>query len=116
MNLLEELKALGVNVDEGLERLAGNEALYKRLLGTFIKTINTYGVEPDFDRNDYSEIIEKTHAIKGITGNLSLTPLYEAYTRIVDLLRAGNPEQAQMVLEQILPIQKEIIDCIERNI
>lgn len=115
MNLLEELKALGVNVDEGLERLAGNEALYKRLLGTFTKTINTYMVEPDFDRNEYSEIIEKTHAIKGITGNLSLTPLYEAYTQIVNLLRAGDPEQANTVLKGILPVQNEILDCIERN-
>ena len=32
MGLLEELKELGVNVDEGLKRINGNEKLYTRLL------------------------------------------------------------------------------------
>ena len=32
MNLLDELRTLGVDVDDGLKRLMGNEKLYKRLL------------------------------------------------------------------------------------
>lgn len=116
MSLLEELKELGVNVDEGLERLGGNQGLYERLLGSFLKTMETHHVEPDFDTSDYAEIIEKTHAIKGTSGNLSLTPIYEAYTEIVALLRADQPEQAKKVLEGVLPVQDKIIQCIERHI
>ena len=48
-------------------------------------------------------------------GNLSVTPLYEGYTKIVNDLRAGQPEPAKAELERILPIQKQIIDCIEKN-
>ena len=29
MNLLDELRALGVDVDDGLKRVMGNEKLYK---------------------------------------------------------------------------------------
>ena len=39
MGLFEDLKELGVDVDGGLKRIGGNEALYKRLLNTFVKEI-----------------------------------------------------------------------------
>lgn len=115
MSLLEELEGLGVNIEEALRRLNGNEALYQKLLGSFTKTIESYYVPIDFNGNDYGEVTEKAHAIKGTSGNLSITPVYEAYTRIVDLLRAGQPEEARAVLEKILPVQDEIIRCIEKH-
>ena len=114
MSLLEELKTLDVDVDGGLKRIGGNEKLYIKLLGSFTKSINTYKVDADFDGNDYNDVIEKTHAIKGVSGNLSLTPVYEAYTKVVDLLRAGKPEEARTILKEVLPVQEEIIACIEK--
>ncbi|MCI9463465.1 MAG: Hpt domain-containing protein [Lachnospiraceae bacterium] len=114
MSLFEDLKALDVDVDGGLKRINGNEKLYTKLLGSFVKSINTYHVETDFDGNDYEDVIEKTHAIKGVSGNLSITPVYESYTKIVDLLRTGKPEEARAILEQILPVQAQIVECIEK--
>lgn len=114
MTLLEELRTLDVDVDGGLKRINGNEKLYTKLLGSFTKSINTYKVEADFDGNDYNETIERAHAIKGVSGNLSITPVYEAYTKIVDLLRAGKPEEARPLVEEILPVQEKIIACIEK--
>lgn len=114
MSLFDELKALGVDVDGGLKRINGNEKLYTKLLGSFTKSIDTYHVDTGFDGNDYNDIIEKTHAIKGVSGNLSITPVYESYTKIVDLLRAGKPEEARAVLEAILPVQEKIVECIEK--
>ena len=52
MNLLDKLRAMGVDVDDGLKRLMGNEKLYKRLLGSFVKMIRTQAVDPDFDENE----------------------------------------------------------------
>lgn len=115
MNLLDELRALGVDVDDGLKRIMGNEKLYKRLLGSFVKMIKTQAVDPEFDGADCTEAIEKAHAIKGTAGNLSLTPIYEAYSEILNLLRSGQPEEARGVLVKVLPVQQEIISCIENN-
>lgn len=115
MSLFEELKELGVDIDGGLKRINGNEKLYTKLLGSFVKAINTYSVQPDYDGTDYNEVIEKAHAIKGTSGNLSITPVYEAYTKIVDLLRAGEPEQARPILADIIPVQEKIISCIESH-
>jgi len=115
MSLFEDLRALGVDIDDGLKRINGNEALYTRLLGSFVKTLKTHEVRPDFDASDCTEAIEHTHAIKGTAGNLSITPIYEAYTKIVNLLRTGQPEEARQILVKILPVQEQIVQCIESH-
>ena len=75
MGLFEDLKELGVDVDGGLKRIGGNEALYKRLLNTFVKAMKGQQVSPDFDTSDYEDVKERAHAIKGTSGNLSITPV-----------------------------------------
>ncbi len=115
MDLFEDLKVLGVNVDEGVRRLNGNAALYKRLLDSFVDTLEKYYIAPDFDGNNYTEITEKAHAVKGMAGNLSVDPLYKSYTQIVELLRADRPEDARKVLEETLPVQNEIVSCIKKH-
>ena len=64
---------------------------------------------------DYTEALEKAHSIKGTAGNLSLTPIYESYSEILNLLRTDKPAEAKAVLAKVLPVQQEIISCIENN-
>lgn len=116
MSLFEELKELGVNIEEGMDRMMGNAALYERMLGSFVKVMKASEITPDFDEEDYADIIEKAHTLKGTSGNLSLTPIYEAYSEILALLRGGQPGQAKEVLTKVLPVQKEILQCIERHL
>lgn len=116
MNLLDELRELGVNVDEGVRRLGGNAAIYKKMLGTFLKMMGNYTVSLDFDSENYEDVIETAHAIKGAAGNLSVTPIYEAYGEIVNLLRNKQPEQAREILVGVLPVQEKIINTIKNNI
>lgn len=115
MAMLDELKNLGVDVDKALTTLAGKTSLYERLVMKFYTMLNEYAISPDFDNHDYNEMIEKTHALKGAAGNLSITPLYNAYTEIVDLLRQDRPEEAKEVLREILPLQEDIMQCIKKN-
>ncbi len=114
MNLIQELKNLGVNTDEGLSRMGGNSSLYERMLVKLKDMIKNSPVQMDFDCNDYSDIVESAHAIKGAAGNLAVTPIYESYTELVKLLREQKPEEAKEVLGKVLPVQNEIIDCIEK--
>lgn len=114
MSLLQELKGLGVNTDEGLQRMGGNSSLYERMLVKLKDMIKDSPVRMDFDCNDYSDIVEAAHTIKGASGNLAVTPIYEFYSEFVKLLREKQPERAKEILEKALPVQNEIIDCIER--
>ncbi len=115
MGLFDELKELGVNVDEGIARVAGNAGLYQRMLAKLAIMIKEFSSTIDFEQDDSSELIEKVHALKGSAGNLSVTPLYNAYTRLMTLLSANEREQATAAYEEILPLQDKILACIERH-
>jgi len=114
MGMIEELKALGVNTDEGIARMNHNKALYERLIGKLVSMLRNSTAALDSDASSCDELIEVTHSLKGASGNLSVTPIYEAYSQIVDLLRAGQMQQAKEMIQKIRPLQEEIIKCIEK--
>ncbi|MCD7882795.1 MAG: hypothetical protein LUI87_03670 [Lachnospiraceae bacterium] len=114
MELLEEMKTLGVDVEEGTDRLMGNTALYERMLVKFADMLQETPVSPDFSEKDCGGALQSIHALKGAAGNLSIRPLYEAYTEIVNLLRAGEVSRARDEIRRILPVQEEIAARIRK--
>lgn len=116
MNMIEQLEQLGANTQEALQRFSGNSALYTRMLGKFTSAVKDLEVMKFIDSKDKEQAVSNAHTLKGITGNLSLKPLFDGYTDIVNSLRADDPDTAKSRLEQILPIQEKIIACIEANL
>ncbi len=114
MSLFDELKMYGVDVDDGIDRMMGNAGLYQKLLFKFLEMLREFLNEFSFDSNDNNDMIEKVHKIKGAAGNLSVMPLYKAYSEMLSLLREGKPEQAKEVYKDILSVQDKIIACIEK--
>ena len=114
--MIEELKGLGIDVDEGLERVMGDADLYEMMLGMFLDSVrdNPVALE-DFDGNDLDTLIKRVHTLKGITGNLAITPLFNGYTESLGLLRDNRAKEAKAVFARILPVQKDIIACINQN-
>lgn len=113
MDLLSELEALGADVPDALKRFSGNADLYKRMLGKFPASAEGLEVMSFLKDGDYATAVSNAHTLKGVTGNLSLSPLFTAYTEIVNSLRANEPEKALQTLENTLPVQQKIIDCIK---
>ena len=51
MNLIDELRGLGVDVEEGVERVMGDHSLYEMMLGMFIESVNSSQVRvEDFEK------------------------------------------------------------------
>lgn len=116
MNLTEELKSLGADVQEGLDRVMGDQDLYEMMLGMFLSSVAENSIAPeDFDAADLDGLIKKVHTLKGITGNLALTPLFDGYTEALGLLRAGRPGEGKAAYEKLVPVQTAMIDCIRRH-
>ncbi|MCM1144983.1 MAG: hypothetical protein NC318_12805 [Blautia sp.] len=116
MNFLEELEALGVNVEEGLERVLDDESLYETMLDMFPDRVNGSPIAiEDFEADSLDTLVERVHMLKGLTGNLAMTPLFEGYLQTLELLRAGRPKEAVVEYERILPIQTAVVDCIKRH-
>jgi len=101
MLTIEKLNEYGASTEEGLARCMGNEALYLRL-------VSSVPDQPDFDLlgeriegKDLKGAFESAHAMKGVLGNLSLTPIYEKVCEITELLRSGTETDYQPLLDQI---------------
>lgn len=116
MSLMEELSSLGVDTEDAVARLMGNSGLYERMLKKFPQAVKDSPVLEYAQSEDYETAASNAHAIKGVAGNLSLTPLYEKYTRIVDLYRESNFSKANALLTEALELQKKIVDVIEKYI
>lgn len=116
MSVIEELKNMGLDIDEGLNRVMGDASLYEMMLGMFISSIQENPVRAeDFDGSDLDELIKAVHTLKGVTGNLALMPLFDGYTKSLNSLRAGQPKEAKAAFEELLPVQEKILACINKH-
>ena len=113
MSLLTDLQAFDVDIQDGLKRFVNNAALFERMLKKFPAASADLPVLPHFESGDLNAALANAHTLKGMTGNLSLTPLFNAYTDIVALLRESKPDQAKALLVSILPTQEKIVACIK---
>jgi len=85
-----------INIKEGLARVRDNKKLYKRMLGMFLES-GEFAVFDDYlAQKDYAKAADSAHAIKGMTGNLSLTQLFTISTKMMEDLRQGiNSDEAE---------------------
>lgn len=114
MGLIEELKSLGVDTDDALVRFMDNSALYERMLKKLPKVIEDAPVMPYVESGDLDTALSNAHTLKGVVGNLSITPLYNNYTEMVSLFRDDKSDKAKALLADTLEIQRDIIDCIKK--
>ncbi|MBO6114958.1 MAG: Hpt domain-containing protein [Lachnospiraceae bacterium] len=88
MLTIDALKKYGANVEEGLTRCINNEALYLRLVGTVVDEKNFDKLRNALEEGNPDEAFEAAHALKGVLGNLALTPIYDKVVEMTELLRA----------------------------
>ena len=102
MLTIENLKEYGANVEEGLTRCMNNEALYLRLAGTIPAEGRFEALKKNIEDRDLDSAFENAHALKGVTGNLSLTPLYDPLSKITELLRAREDTDYSELINEII--------------
>ncbi len=84
---LDDLRTLGVNVDEGIDRCLGNEAFYLQMLDRALDDPKFEKLGKAISNPDLDEAFELAHALKGVAANLSLTALHNSLSVITDKLR-----------------------------
>ena len=103
MLTLEALKAYGANTEEGLARCMNNEPFYLRMVGMVLADANFERLKQAVEAGDAAAAFEAAHALKGMVGNVSLTPIYEPVCRITELLRGRTgPVDTGDLLDEIL--------------
>lgn len=114
MITINSLKEYGANVDEGVGRCMGNEALYLKLVTTIPTEKRFASLREQLEANNLDGAFESAHALKGVTGNLSLTPLYNPLVEITEHLRSREEMDYSELLSEILK-QKDNLEELCKN-
>ena len=102
MITIEKLNSFGADTTDGLERCFGNESLYLKLVTTIPEDSTFERLNQKIAEKNLDGAFEAAHALKGVLGNLSLTPLYEIAVEITELLRARTQTDYAPILQTIL--------------
>ena len=98
---LDDLRAWGANVDEGLGRCMGMESFYLGLVAKTQGDATFDALNDALAAEDWKKAFEAAHALKGVLGNLSLTPLFDPANELCELLRPQEPVDYQPLLDTI---------------
>ncbi len=109
---LESLNAYGANTAEGLARCMNNEPFYLRIVGMVLADKAFTALQEAVDAGNAHAAFEAAHALKGTTGNVSLTPLYEPISTLTELLRGKDemPEEGKSLLGEIMSLREKALE------
>ncbi len=99
---VSDLRAYGADVDSGLGRCLNNEALYLRLVKKACGDEQFARLKEAVERGDLEKAFEAAHGLKGVSGNLSLTPIYRPVCEMTELLRARENVDYRPYLDAVL--------------
>ncbi len=85
---LESLREYGANVGDGLNRCLNNETFYLNMVRKAVASLDPSGLRAAAEAGDLDKAFDICHNMKGVTGNLSLTPLYLPVCEMTELLRS----------------------------
>lgn len=102
MLTIQGLREYGANVDEGLRRCLNNEDFYIRLVGIAAADEGYDKLTRQVRDGDLAGAFDTAHALKGVLGNLFLTPVYEPVSEITELLRAKQEADYAPLIDRIL--------------
>ena len=113
MLTIDGLRAYGADVDEGLTRCFNNEDFYLKLVGMLNNETNFDRLSEAVDAGDLDAAFEAAHALKGVLGNLSLTPAYDKVCEITELLRARTDMDYSALMAEIREQQRILREMCE---
>lgn len=98
---LDALKEFGADTKEGLARCMNNEEFYLKMirLGLADERFDTLG--DALEAGDLDAAFEMAHALKGVLGNLALTPIYTPVSEMTELLRAKTDADYMTIYSEV---------------
>ena len=110
---LEELRAYGANVDEGVKRCVNNEDFYLKMVRKAAEDHSVEDLEKALNEKDLDQAFEISHALKGVMANLALTPITDPISEMVELLRNRTDTDYSSYLEKIKAKKEELQNILQ---
>lgn len=117
----QQLEECGADVETTLKRFMGNDAIYQKFLGKFPNDPNYANLGTNLEAGAFEEAYKCAHALKGVVGNLGLTPIFDRVSELVDELRNKASEEvdaarANELWQEIKKVYEQFIGIINENI
>lgn len=112
MNVLDDLRDWGCDVEGALERFVGDEELYRVCLNTVLSDKAFAGLGGALQAGDVQEAFDHAHTLKGVLANMGLTPMYDITVDLVEPLRAGNADNLLPVYERLMEAKEKLTDIL----
>lgn len=112
MITIEQLNEFGVNTKEGLARCMNKEKFYFRMLKMGLGSDQFEKLESALKANDHDNAFEAAHALKGILGNLALTPIYNPLAEMTEQLRAHKESDYLAQYQPILDLRNKLLAMV----
>ena len=106
-----------VDIDSGLRRVAGSAKIYVKILNSFLASEELDKLTANLAAGDIEAAAATAHGIKGMSGNLSLTKLYNETVTFEANLKRGAYEPAEKerfdaIAEKTREYLKILLDAI----
>lgn len=104
----DRLWQAGINLEEGTQRVAGNEGLFIRLLKKFPMDPNYAAFNEALEKGELVQAERHLHALKGVSANLSMVRLHPACQAADAELKEGrmphNMEAVRSAYEDVVRV------------
>ena len=108
MLTLDTLRQFGADVDSGLSRCMNKEDFYFMLIKKSVKEPGFGKLKDALEQRDLDAAFEFAHSLKGVAGNLSLTPIFEPVSEMTELLRSRTDTDYSELMEKVLTARDEL--------
>ena len=116
----QQLEENCADVEATLKRFMGNDAIYQKFLGKFPADPNYANLGTNIEAGAFEEAYKCAHALKGVVGNLGLTPIFEKVSALVEELRNKAADEvdaarANELWQEIKTVYEKFIVIINEN-
>ena len=108
MLTIDTLKKFGADTDEGMGRCFGKADFYLKLVRIVPGEANFDKLADAIRADNLDAAFEHAHALKGVLGNLSLTPIYNPVCEMTERLRAREQTDYLPLLTEILEKREQL--------
>ena len=108
MITIEQLEEFGVDTKEGLTRCMNNQTFYFKMLKMGLGNDQFEKLQSALEANNLEEAFEAAHALKGVLGNLSLTPIYKPLAEMTEMLRAKKSADYIEMYKPIMELREKL--------
>lgn len=113
-NIRRQLIEADVDIDEAMERFAGNYGLMERFLKRFPTDESFQKLQKFLDEGNCEDAFRACHTLKGTCANMSMNKLWKVVSEQVEFLRAGELEKAKDVMPKVSEMYGKMVENIKK--